>query len=751
MCRRVHELLAPLLCVCVYCLRLLSETEALLASRVSNDTSNERFIFIDESESIRTHTDSQFVKAYNNFKTSKYPEIFIPIAIACLFFGALGNIGFFALFGNKLKRAYYTRDSLYFRFLATLDILVCLIVLPYAMFFEAERVTNNYVCKSMEYVRHFLTYMAHLGLLSYSFELPLRQGYTASKNHVRRAAYGIVILSAFCSIPVVFLFEINPIAFNNTLPPILYVKVHSDVEADFTDVYKSLEPRYCHMTLNLNTTWEFYDLMKYAEKMYYAINTLLYSAGLLLYVYKVILFIDARPLLGQDSIFIQTVIDVREGSFILPEDMAKQDKKRQSTTNPVYLRGKPSEEDLDDIDAPIRKQDEENKSSNNEASDVDTEKESSRPVENMDKDFKKYEENKSSKNDASDVDTKKEISRPVENMDKDFKKYEENKSSNKDAPDVDTKKESSRPVENLNKDFKNYEENKSSNNHAPDVDTKKESSRPVENLNKDFKNYEENKSSNNHAPDVDTKKESSRPVENLNKGFEKYEENKSSNNDASELDSIKKYRHPDQNQNSTSDLSQDRKVSFGDSMVNSITYSADESTKNLLRSDSKPKAPRPILKSQEKPSLKISSYKKSMMLLIFLDLLIITLTVIIDLAVKSSTTVLNFIHLKSVISFYLISLTNRDLRNATWGRYISCCNKIPSTSKRRIDSTAEPEFFGSNVRPELMKAWGRESYEGSDVTETSNVSGVSDIPTPVLLQDRSYGSSVSAKSSVIRT
>ncbi|KAK6980023.1 hypothetical protein BgiMline_021022 [Biomphalaria glabrata] len=468
-------------------------------------------------------------------------------------------------------------------------------------------------------------------------------------------------------------------------PPILYVKVHSDVEADFTDVYKSLEPRYCHMTLNLNTTWEFYDLMKYAEKMYYAINTLLYSAGLLLYVYKVILFIDARPLLGQDSIFIQTVIDVREGSFILPEDMAKQDKKRQSTTNPVYLRGKPSEEDLDDIDAPIRKQDEENKSSNNEASDVDAEKESSRPVENMDKDFKKY------------------------------------------------------------------EENKSSNNDAPDVDTKKESSRPVENLNKDFKNYEENKSSNNDAPDVDTKKESSRPVENLNKGLEKYKENKSSNNDTSELDSKKKYRHPDQNQNSTSDLSQDRKVSFGDSMVNSITYSADESTKNLLRSDSKPKAPRPILKSQEKPSLKISSYKKSMMLLIFLDLLIITLTVIIDLAVKSSTTVLNFIHLKSVISFYLISLTNRDLRNATWGRYISCCNKIPSTSKRRIDSTAEPEFFGSNVRPELMKAWGRESYEGSDVTETSNVSGVSDIPTPVLLQDRSYGSSVSAKSSVIRT
>ncbi|KAI8771084.1 hypothetical protein BgiBS90_027803 [Biomphalaria glabrata] len=501
-------------------------------------------------------------------------------------------------------------------------------------------------------------------------------------------------------------------------PPILYVKVHSDVEADFTDVYKSLEPRYCHMTLNLNTTWEYYDLMKYAEKMYYAINTLLYSAGLLLYVYKVILFIDARPLLGQDSIFIQTVIDVREGSFILPEDMAKQDKKRQSTTNPVYLRGKPSEEDLDDIDAPIRKQDEENKSSNNEAPDVDAEKESSRPV---------------------------------ENMDKDFKKYEENKSSNNHAPDVDTKKESSRPVEKLNKDFKNYEENKSSNNHAPDVDTKKESSRPVEKLNKDFKNYEENKSSNNHAPDVDTKKESSRPVENLNKGFEKYEENKSSNNDASELDSKKKYRHPDQNQNSTSDLSQDRKVSFGDSMVNSITYSADESTKNLLRSDSKPKAPRPILKSQEKPSLKISSYKKSMMLLIFLDLLIITLTVIIDLAVKSSTTVLNFIHLKSVISFYLISLTNRDLRNATWGRYISCCNKIPSTSKRRIDSTAEPEFFGSNVRPELMKAWGRESYEGSDVTETSNVSGVSDIPTPVLLQDRSYGSSVSAKSSVIRT
>ncbi|KAK6980024.1 hypothetical protein BgiMline_021023, partial [Biomphalaria glabrata] len=135
---------------------------------------------------------------------------------------------------------------------------------------------------------------------------------------------------------------------------------------------------------------------------------------------------------------------------------------------------------------------------------------------------------------------------------------------------------------------------------------------------------------------------------------------------------------------------------------------------------------------------KISSYKKSMMFLIFLDLLIITVTVIVDLAVKNSSTALNFIHTKCVLSFYLISLTNKELRTATWGRYFECCKNWPSGYVRTTTSSTGIEFFGSNVRPELMRAWGRYSYEASnsDLTETSNVSGVSDIPAPVLLSDR---------------
>nr|KAI8748749.1 CAunnamed protein product [Biomphalaria glabrata] len=582
MCRRVHELLAPLLCVCVYCLRLLSETEALLASRVSNDTSNERFIFIDESESIRTHTDSQFVKAYTNFKTSKYPEIFIPIAIACLFFGALGNIGFFALFGNKLKRAYYTRDSLYFRFLATLDILVCLIVLPYAMFFEAERVTNNYVCKSMEYVRHFLTYMAHLGLLSYSFELPLRQGYTASKNHVRRAAYGIVILSAFCSIPVVFLFEINPIAFNNTLTPVIH-KRHAGFEhAEVKTIYDTSKLKSCHMTFNFQPNGKYHDLLEYAKKMYYGINTLLYSAGLLLYVYKVILFIDARPLLGQDSLFIQNVIDVREHSFSMPspELASKPDKRKQSTTNPVYLKNKTDDEMTDVTD------------------------------------------------DAAST-----------------------KSADAKA------------------------------------------------------------------------KTSSKDADPSNEGVRKVESDSSTRSQNNNLD--------------RPEAGRERKVSFGDAMIDSVSYNPDDAVRSIQKSEWNQPS-RPILKSNERSSLKISSYKKSMMFLIFLDLLIITVTVIVDLAVKNSSTALNFIHTKCVLSFYLISLTNKELRTATWGRYFECCKNWPSGYVRTTTSSTGIEFFGSNVRPELMRAWGRYSYEASnsDLTETSNVSGVSDIPAPVLLSDR---------------
>ncbi|KAH9505334.1 hypothetical protein Btru_058397 [Bulinus truncatus] len=233
-----RDMVAALVWLLLLWFHLLPEAETLFAEASSKNSSAydpDKYIPIEGSESFRTYRDNQnkqefrasgliaalvspkFVKAYNNFKTSKYPHIFVPVAIVCVFVGSIGNIGFFALFGNKLKRAYYTRDSLYFRFLATLDIMICLIVLPYAMFFEEMRVTNNYVCKGMEYVRHFLTYMAHLALLSYSFELPLRQGYTASRNHVKRASYGIFLLSALCSIPVVFLFKIDPSAHNNTL------------------------------------------------------------------------------------------------------------------------------------------------------------------------------------------------------------------------------------------------------------------------------------------------------------------------------------------------------------------------------------------------------------------------------------------------------------------------------------------------------------------------------------------------------
>ncbi|XP_059174491.1 uncharacterized protein LOC131954761 [Physella acuta] len=536
---------------------------------------------------VRTASDNEFLQTYINFLSSKNPGLYIPVAGAGILLGALGNIAYFAFFCNKKKRTFYTRDSLYFRRLAFLDLLVCLFVLPYSIVYEMERVNHNYVCKVLEYVRHFIIYCAHLGLISYGVEFSLRLGYTASRENIQRATAVVITISAMFSIPVLFIYKVEGNNLNKTelveRANNMYLNIEEDV--DFTEKYAGLEPGFCHLTFNFDSSSSSYHFIELVRNGYYLTNAIMYGVSVVFYTYQVIRYLDARPSFGRESAYVRSTTtfshQIQSQSY---EDYAKQEVEHAGAGH--QRRGSAYQ-------APIEEEeDDDNNLTQNMLN--------SEAYWRMCK--------KKLKIGGTDVDVA----------------YEDFQAGN---------------IEDYCWDFSDLADENNSNVEEPvkgDDDLKVHFNKVVH--------------TNEEETPVDSAKIAAPPVQ----------------------------------------------------------------TRSILKT--------PVTKT----ALKISSYKKAFIIFILIDLLIIALAVVWFIATKGESTVLNAIHLKSIISFYFMSLFNRELRRATWGRVCKCCQ--PSQKDSKSKPTGQ-EFFGSNVRQELMQKWGRMSM--SDFAdEESYVSGVSDLPEP---------------------
>ncbi|GFN97469.1 hypothetical protein PoB_002397500 [Plakobranchus ocellatus] len=52
--------------------------------------------------------------------------------------GLVGNGLLLSYYGNRQTRTYRSRDAIYIRRMAYTDFLICVLIIPYAVFFEAE-------------------------------------------------------------------------------------------------------------------------------------------------------------------------------------------------------------------------------------------------------------------------------------------------------------------------------------------------------------------------------------------------------------------------------------------------------------------------------------------------------------------------------------------------------------------------------------------------------------------------------------
>ncbi|KAK3773024.1 hypothetical protein RRG08_061324 [Elysia crispata] len=95
-----------------------------------------------------------------------------------------------------------------------------------------------------------------------------------------------------------------------------------------------------------------------------------------------------------------------------------------------------------------------------------------------------------------------------------------------------------------------------------------------------------------------------------------------------------------------------------------------------------------------RPYPRVSSYKKSMAILIVMDLFIIAMVMFVYILLGTNSAVLNLVHLKSIISFYVLSYINNSLRRCVWGK--DGCMYFESY-------TEQPRPKSSSVRPSVMQ------------------------------------------------
>ena len=135
--------------------------------------------------------------------------IFLAIYL-CVFslIGIFGNIPVLIVYFHKKEQ---TASNTFIKALAILDLMVCTLLMPYTIVYELHLVRSDVICRSFEFIRHFIVMSSCLTLVAIGIERYIavcRLTHRMSVQHVNRGMFCIMIISAVVSFPAPFTFAV---------------------------------------------------------------------------------------------------------------------------------------------------------------------------------------------------------------------------------------------------------------------------------------------------------------------------------------------------------------------------------------------------------------------------------------------------------------------------------------------------------------------------------------------------------------
>lgn len=95
--------------------------------------------------------------------------LFLILTGIYVLLGSLGNGVILMVYSYRRQKDVYNQNF-FIKVLAALDLVVCVVIMPYTIFFEFHRVHNDVVCKMMEIVRHIAILTSNSVLCAIAFE-----------------------------------------------------------------------------------------------------------------------------------------------------------------------------------------------------------------------------------------------------------------------------------------------------------------------------------------------------------------------------------------------------------------------------------------------------------------------------------------------------------------------------------------------------------------------------------------------------
>lgn len=107
----------------------------------------------------------------------------------CSFVGILGNIPVLIVYFHKRDQMV---SNTFIKVLAILDLLVCMLIMPYTMIYELHMVSSDVACRLFEFLRHFVIAASNITLVAISVERYIAVCHLSCKMSVDLVNKGII-------------------------------------------------------------------------------------------------------------------------------------------------------------------------------------------------------------------------------------------------------------------------------------------------------------------------------------------------------------------------------------------------------------------------------------------------------------------------------------------------------------------------------------------------------------------------------
>ncbi|XP_060066757.1 growth hormone secretagogue receptor type 1-like [Ylistrum balloti] len=123
---------------------------------------------------------------------------YIALAVYLTIFAIIGTVGNIPILIVYFHRNDHTTANTFIKVLAIIDLLVCSLIMPYTMVYELHVVRNDVVCRTFEFLRHFVIAASNITLCAIAVERYIAVCRLTLRMSVQNVNRGMVFI-ALCS------------------------------------------------------------------------------------------------------------------------------------------------------------------------------------------------------------------------------------------------------------------------------------------------------------------------------------------------------------------------------------------------------------------------------------------------------------------------------------------------------------------------------------------------------------------------